>query len=110
MTKSEARQRIEKLLSESALGERWSFTDQVLAIVDQIGDAVPTPAAAAPTTVPLVSIPVDDMQTVWLLLDQALRPLVRYTPDALELERGARAQTEKDIKRAQGLLGCGTGY
>lgn len=45
MTKTEAKGRIEKILEESALGERWSFTDQVLALVEQIEDAQAAAAA-----------------------------------------------------------------
>ena len=48
MTKTEALDKIKKLLEESALGGRWSFTDQALALVAEIEADAPPAAPVHP--------------------------------------------------------------
>lgn len=111
MTKTEATAKIKKLLEESALGCRWSFTDQALALVAEI-EAAPAqaPAAApAPTNRPpfspsYVELRTDALEEVMRLLADAQSPRVRYTDEPVTMAREAFAAAQLNAMHAADVL------
>ena len=103
MTKNEARKRIESLLSQSALGERWSFTDQVLALVDQIEADAPAAQPPAPAQ-RYVELRTDVLEEVMRLLADAQAPRIHYTDEPIALARAAFAAAQRDARYAADAL------
>jgi hypothetical protein len=110
MTKNEALDKIKKLLEESALGGRWSFTDQALALVAQIeADAAPAAPAPAATNRPprcpaYVELRTDALEEVMRLLADAQSPRVRYDDEPVAMAREAFAAAQLNAMHAADVL------
>jgi hypothetical protein len=103
MTKNEALDKIKKLLEESALGGRWSFTAQALALVAEIeADAPPAPPPAPAQR--YVELRTDVLEEVMGLLADAQAPRIHYTDEPMAMAREAVAAAQRDACYAADAL------
>ncbi len=107
MTKNEALDKIKKLLEESALGGRWSFTDQALALVAEIEADAPSDAPPAQPPAPAqryVELRTDVLEEVMRLLADAQAPRIHYTDEPMAMAREAVAAAQRDACYAADAL------
>ena len=108
MTKNEALDKIKKLLEESALGGRWSFTDQALALVAEIeAEAPPPPPPAPPPASPephRVELRADVLEEILGLLSDIRQPVVPYSADPLAMAQSAISRMQRDARIAEQAL------